>query len=201
MCSLYFSGQSSLYDHTRPIEVLFRDPWWIYTVVSLLYNVRSRYEFSYFELMRISPTFAMMLSTMLLSVVFISVDIIAVTHVFEGLGLPSGMNPFWKLAAVFKCFTNTIVLDDFKTVLDRLKRHKLQDKSRPHHGALEGSIGSQNSPQAGEIYDLDISDPSEFRYHDQTQQPMTRAWKTTGDTSEHMDLEAALQDTTRRSAI
>jgi len=126
--------------------------------------------------MRISPTFAMMLGTMLLSVIFISMDIVAVTHVFEGLGLPSGMNPFWKLAVVFKCFTNTIVLDDFKTALDRLKQHKLQNLGiRLDHGALGNSTSSQSSPEAGKIYDLDISDPSEFRYQNQIQHPMTRA--------------------------
>jgi hypothetical protein len=32
-----------------------------------------------------------------------------------------GVNPFWKLAPVFKCLTDTVmVLDDFKTALDRL---------------------------------------------------------------------------------
>ena len=44
---------------------------------------------------------------MLLSVCFILLDILAVTHVIDGskAGLPDGINPFWKLAFVFKCLT------------------------------------------------------------------------------------------------
>jgi hypothetical protein len=34
------------------------------------------------------------------------------------------INPFWKFSFVFKCFTDTIVLDDFKTALDKLWQHK-----------------------------------------------------------------------------
>lgn len=60
---------------------------------------------------------------MCLSTLFIVVDILAVTSVLD-LG---GLNPFWKLAFVFKCFTDTIVLDDFKTALDKLSRYR-QDR-------------------------------------------------------------------------
>jgi len=63
---------------------------------------------------------------MILSVAFIICDILSVTNVFSGAGLPDGLNPFWKLAFVFKCLTDTIVLDDFKTALDRLKQYKLE---------------------------------------------------------------------------
>jgi hypothetical protein len=62
---------------------------------------------------------------MMLSVGFIIVDILSVTSVFSST-LPEGINPFWKLAFVFKCFTDTIILDDFKTALDKLKQYKLE---------------------------------------------------------------------------
>lgn len=39
--------------------------------------------------------------------------------------MPIGViNPVWKLALVFKCFTDTIILDDFKTTLDKLSRRR-----------------------------------------------------------------------------
>lgn len=33
---------------------------------------------------------------------------------------PGRINPYWKLALVFKCLTDNILLDDFKSVLQRL---------------------------------------------------------------------------------
>ncbi|KAF2764356.1 hypothetical protein EJ03DRAFT_243830, partial [Teratosphaeria nubilosa] len=123
---LYFANDSNLFVYTRPYEALFRDPWWIFTVLNLLWNIKTRYEFGYIELVRASPRFGVLIGAMFLSIAFIITDICAVTHVFSGAGLPDGINPFWKLAFVFKCLTDTIILDDFKTALDRLKRHKMQ---------------------------------------------------------------------------
>lgn len=58
---------------------------------------------------------------MILSVIFIIVDLLSVTPV-----IPIGViNPFWKFAFVFKCLTDTIILDDFKTALDKLSRHRM----------------------------------------------------------------------------
>jgi hypothetical protein len=39
--------------------------------------------------------------------------------------LPVGINPFWKLSFIFKCLTDSVVLDDFKTALDRLRAFKM----------------------------------------------------------------------------
>jgi hypothetical protein len=61
---------------------------------------------------------------MILSVAFIITDCLSVTSVIQH-ALPDGLNPFWKMAYIFKCFTDTIILDDFKTVLDKLKEYKL----------------------------------------------------------------------------
>lgn len=65
---------------------------------------------------------------MCLSVAFIVVDILSVTSVLD----TGSINPFWKFSFVFKCFTDTIVLDDFKTALDRLSQHK---RDQMHHAA------------------------------------------------------------------
>ena len=53
---------------------------------------------------------------MLLSLAFTVLDILAVTDALKGR-LPSGIDPFWELAFVFKLLTDTVVLDDFKTAL------------------------------------------------------------------------------------
>ncbi|GAB7347813.1 hypothetical protein MBLNU459_g5351t1 [Dothideomycetes sp. NU459] len=123
---LYFSNKNDLFQYTRPYEALFRDPWWIFTSCSLFWNIKRRYEFSILELCRVSPRFAILLLAMCLSVCFIIVDILSVTHVINGSGTPDGINPWWKLAFVFKCLTDTVILDDFKTALDRLKRYRLK---------------------------------------------------------------------------
>ena len=66
----------------------------------MFWNIKRRYEFGYLELIRVSPRFGVLLVAMLLSVAFIITDVLAVTHVISGSGLPDGLNPFWKLAFV-----------------------------------------------------------------------------------------------------
>ena len=65
-----------------------------------------------------------MLGALILSGAFIVLDVLSVTHVLSGI-LPIGINPFWKLSFVFKCLTDSVVLDDFKTALDRLRAFKI----------------------------------------------------------------------------
>jgi hypothetical protein len=101
------------------------DPWWIFTTINLFWNIKRRYDFGFVELIRVSPRFGVLLLSMCLSMAFIIVDILSVTPALR-VGLPDGINPFWKFAFVFKCFTDTIILDDFKTALDKLKEYKLQ---------------------------------------------------------------------------
>jgi hypothetical protein len=72
----------------------------------------------------VSPRFGILLLSMMLSISFIILDCLSVTSVIASK-LPDGLNPFWKLAFVFKCFTDTIILDDFKTALDKLQAHRM----------------------------------------------------------------------------
>lgn len=65
-----------------------------------------------------------MLGAMILSIIFLVVDVCSVTNAITYNGLPTGINPFWKLSFVFKCLTDSVVLDDFKTALDRLHNFK-----------------------------------------------------------------------------
>jgi hypothetical protein len=79
-----------------------------------------RYELGFIEIVRVSPRFGILLLCMALSVISIIVDLLSVTPV-----IPIGViNPFWKFAFVFKCFTDSIILDDFKSALDKLSRHR-----------------------------------------------------------------------------
>lgn len=79
-----------------------------------------RYELGFIEIVRVSPRFGILLLCMALSVISIIVDLLSVTPV-----IPIGViNPFWKFAFVFKCFTDSIILDDFKSALDKLSHHR-----------------------------------------------------------------------------
>lgn len=108
-----------LFIWTRPIETIFRDPWWVAASIKLMWTLKSTYEMTFRQVVTISPRFAVMLAAMVAGLVFVLMDILSVTDALTE-ALPVGVNPFWKLALVFKCLTETIILDDFKTALDRL---------------------------------------------------------------------------------
>lgn len=120
----YFHNINNLFLKTRPWEALCRDPWWIAAAVFLIYNIKTKYDLTLVQIVRISPRFAVMLAAMFLSIAFIVLDVLSVTKVFSS-ALPTGINPFWKLSFVFKCLTDSVVLDDFKTALDRLRAFKI----------------------------------------------------------------------------
>lgn len=120
----YFHNVNDLFLRTRPWEALCRDPWWIAAAVFLFYNIKTKYDLSFVQIVQISPRFAVMLLAMGLSIIFIILDVCSVTEAFQSV-LPVGINPFWKLSFVFKCLTDCVVLDDFKTALDRLRAFKI----------------------------------------------------------------------------
>jgi hypothetical protein len=73
------------------------------------------------DIVTASPRFGILLGSMVVSIIFIVVDVLAVTP-----AIPIGViNPFWKFAFIFKCLTDTIILDDFKTALDKLRRRRM----------------------------------------------------------------------------
>lgn len=115
----YFNNINQIFIKTRPLEPLFRDPWWLFTTCSLFYVIKKQYDFSLFELITVSPRFGVMLLSMCLSLAFTVIDILSVTGVFSS-ALPTGVEPFWKLSFIFKCLCDTVILDDFKTALDRM---------------------------------------------------------------------------------
>ncbi|KAI8943495.1 hypothetical protein NX059_001497 [Plenodomus lindquistii] len=139
----YFHGVNKLFLKTRPWEALCRDPWWILTTVYLFWVIKTQYEMTIKEIVRISPRFGIMLLAMLLSIVFIILDILSVTRAWTLPGA-TGINPFWKLAFVFKCLTDSVVLDDFKMALDRLRAFKIS-----RLGSFSGDLSDSRSRNDG----------------------------------------------------
>jgi hypothetical protein len=141
----YFHGVNDLFLHTRPWEALCRDPWWIFTTVFLFWVIKTQYSLTIKEIIRISPRFGIMLLAMILSIIFIILDILAVTNVLRIPGT-TGINPFWKLAFVFKCLTDAVVLDDFKVALDRLRAFKIS-----RLGSFSGDMSDARSRNNGHL--------------------------------------------------
>jgi hypothetical protein len=122
----YFNGHSDWFKKSRPLELLFRDPWWIITTVYLFTIIKTHYAMTIRDIIRISPRFGIMLASMLISISFVICDVCAVTGALKiGGNSDTGINPFWKLAFAFKCLTDSVILDDFKMALDRLRAFKI----------------------------------------------------------------------------
>lgn len=140
----YFNNINGwLFPKIRPIECAFRDPWWVASVGKLLWVLKSHYDLTLREVVTISPRFAIMVAAMAFSIVFVLLDILSVTGTLDDT-LPVGVNPFWKLALVFKCLTDTVILDDFKTALDRL--WSFRRTSLANAAPLAGSGGQGSRP-------------------------------------------------------
>ena len=130
-----------------------------------------------------------MLAAMALSIIFIVLDVLSVTEAFQSV-LPVGINPFWKLSFVFKCLTDSVVLDDFKTALDRLRAFKisrlgsfaLDDGDRRHREHQDAIFESNNwaepPPGAplGRLPDMPMSIS-----------PTTRGWPKEDASSSHVE--------------
>jgi hypothetical protein len=155
----YFHNVNKVFLKTRPWEALCRDPWWILAACLLIYNIKTKYDLTLTQIIRISPRFAVMLGAMLLSICFIVLDVLSVTSALKS-ALPVGINPFWKLSFVFKCLTDSVVLDDFKTALDRLRAFKMSrlgsfamdaadSRSRKHKDAVNKTNGWTTPPPPG----------------------------------------------------
>ncbi|OCL14420.1 hypothetical protein AOQ84DRAFT_281057 [Glonium stellatum] len=174
----YYHNINTVFLRTRPWEALCRDPWWIFTTVALFYNIKVRYELRIIDIIRISPRFGIMLGAMLLSIAFIILDVCSVTDAFRST-LPIGINPFWKLSFVFKCLTDSVVLDDFKTALDRLRAFKISrigsfsvdnsDRRARTDGELESAWEEARAPNGG-VRDLPSPD-GDYVQQQQQQQP------------------------------
>lgn len=113
---------SRMLDTSRLFEPLARDPWWVFTTIKLVLAINDNYEFTIPKLVRISPRFGVMLLCLFVSIVFVVVDVVFMILVSKR----GGLNPFWRLALVFKCASDVIFLDDFKSVLDRISESAMR---------------------------------------------------------------------------
>ncbi|CAG8931155.1 unnamed protein product [Penicillium salamii] len=200
----YFNNFNKVFLHTRPLEPLFRyvgslrlarwhcplqhpklnalnsDPWWVFTTLSLFWTIKREYSFGLWEIIKISPRFGIMLAAMILSIAFIIVDTCSVLNVFQTV-LPTGIEPFWKISSVFKCLCDTVVLDDFKTALDHMRRHWMERKNRdifvspsltpnpsPRAYRVRGDIESAGSPDFPSVYSP-TKQSGRLRYRDNTE--------------------------------
>lgn len=58
----------------------------------------------------------------------------------------SGINPYWRFALVFKCASDTIFLDDFKSVLDDIIHRKFSSADGAvHRGSYVGPSSSHDA--------------------------------------------------------
>lgn len=105
----------------RPWEALLRDPWWIFTTWKLISAIKKTYGFKLWALIRINSRFGIMLLCMIISIIFLLTDVVVS---IAKLTSSSGINPYWRFALVFKCASDTIFLDDFKSVLDDIVARK-----------------------------------------------------------------------------
>ncbi|KAF1829795.1 hypothetical protein BDW02DRAFT_133005 [Decorospora gaudefroyi] len=138
----------------RPWEALLRDPWWIFTTWRLIHAIQKTYAFNLWALICINRRFGVMLACMLLSIVFLLTDVaVSAARVTAN----SGINPYWRFALVFKCASDTIFLDDFKSVLDDIVARKFSsvgDSARRESlpGLSPGSRSRSRSTPRGEDF-------------------------------------------------
>ncbi|KAJ5225918.1 hypothetical protein N7468_007143 [Penicillium chermesinum] len=148
----YYNNINGIFLRTRPLEPIFRDPWWVFTTISLFWTIKREYGFGIWELVIVSPRFGIMLLAMCLSLVFIIIDTLSVLKVFQDT-LPVGIQPFWKLSFIFKCLCDTVILDDFKTALDRLRNHWLRKQNN-----IEILLTNTHSGRTPAQYSIQIED-------------------------------------------
>lgn len=73
----------------------------------------------------------------------------------------NSINPYWKLALVFKCLTDNIMLDDFKSVLQRLGAVKLDGTN----AMQTNSLNMTPNEKAALGGDEDELNPQHHRLH------------------------------------
>jgi hypothetical protein len=73
----YFNNISTWYKSVRPYEPLMRDPWWLFSCLTLFHVIRRCYSLNVFKLIARSPRFGIMLAAICLAIIFTIMDILA----------------------------------------------------------------------------------------------------------------------------
>ncbi|CAG9939494.1 unnamed protein product [Clonostachys rosea f. rosea IK726] len=143
---------NNMFTKSRYVEPIARDPWWIFTTVKLVMVINKNYGYTLVALIRTSPRFGVLLLCMFMSIIFLATDV-AVTATMSS---PSGINPFWRLALVFKCASDVIFLDDFKSVLDHIAETALRriNNSGQYGSSLHGLSARHNGSNTRQISNL-----------------------------------------------
>lgn len=198
----YFNGYGGWYAKVRPYEPLMRDPWWVFTCGILFYVISKSYGMGIFKVIQRSPRFGILFTSIILALIFTALDIAASIHSF--IGSTDGINPFWKLSLIFKCLTDAILLDDFKTELKRLglRRMKRDEKRRESHAlVLDFDDRIDSDDEAAANYSNGLSNGHRFstasytaRHSIQPSHSETEPRKSGGlEESEEVEFMAALQ--------
>ncbi|KAH7135950.1 hypothetical protein B0J11DRAFT_576505 [Dendryphion nanum] len=150
----YFNGLgNNVNERMRPWEALLRDPWWIFTTWKLIDAIKKTYGFKLLELVRINSRFGVMLACMFISIAFLLTDVVVSAL---RVAASSGINPYWRFALVFKCASDTIFLDDFKSVLDDIVAHRFSSDGGTVH---RSSVGRKSSRDPNEFIECDPITP------------------------------------------
>lgn len=171
----YFNNISMLYAKVRPYEPLFRDPWWVFSCIVFFHAIRSSFNLHPIHLMKRSPRFAILLIAMILALGFTVVDILST--LVPALSETDGINPYWKLALVFKCLTDNIMLDDFKSVLTRLGGVRLDGDGRDIRTDILGPSRGRSGEDPYYTTDSASSARDPLQSHDSSSQSKHRRYR------------------------
>jgi hypothetical protein len=159
---------------TRPWEALVRDPWWIFTTWKLIDAIKKTYGFKLWALIRINRRFGVMLACMFISIAFLLTDVIVSAL---KVTKDSGINPYWRFALVFKCASDTIFLDDFKSVLDDIITKSFNNANgTAHRGSFDRRKSSATFRNGSDFIEVgpmttSISSPQPTMAHNRLHSP------------------------------
>lgn len=91
----YFNNLGTdVFRRTRPWETLFREPWWVFTTLYLVYVIKRCYGFGVWELVRSNARFFILLASMVISIALMIVDVVDISFSpYWG-----GVNLYWQVS-------------------------------------------------------------------------------------------------------
>jgi hypothetical protein len=69
-------------------NLLCRDPWWLFSILTLFHVIRTSYNFPVFQLINKSPRFGILLAAIFLSFIFTGMDFLA--SLIDNLSVTNG---------------------------------------------------------------------------------------------------------------
>jgi hypothetical protein len=73
----FFNNISTLYQRVRPYEPLMRDPWWVFSCLTLFHMIRKCYSLNVWRVIANSSRLAILLTAIILALVFTILDVLA----------------------------------------------------------------------------------------------------------------------------